>query len=490
MIRLVTEIQAGEKVRENLIALIGEIKNEDNEVSKDLLSERGQWLPGLLKHADPKVRKNAAKLMGLFPADGFAEELFQAYCHEGTLFVRPAYLEALKEYDIAPYREELLRQKAEVMEMTINPLNAKHIDAEIKALVSLLGVDKVYHHSFTEYPISCDVILAAEPMAKEVLYEQLEADKKKIVGPGVFVRTNHPKELFRNRLFREMLFPIPGLQCVSGNPYGAAGELYRANLLPFIRRILPGSGAYGYRVSMRTQADSDKKSSFIKIFTGELYRLSGGMLLNSPGDYEIEIRLIARATGDYRVLLRFYNLKDERFLYRRETVAASIHPVDAAVCMELAAPYLKEHAQVLDPFCGVGTMLVERHKRVPMGTAYAVDTFSEAIDKAKRNLRKAELRCNLIHRNFLDFRHEYLFDEIVTNVPFASRPEDRENVLELLRKFFKKAETHLKPGGILCVYTRDGECCRQYAKDNGLVLLKSYRMQEKEGTDWLIFQAR
>ena len=26
----------------------------------------------------------------------------------------------------------------------------------------------------------------------------------------------------------------------------------------------------------------------------------------------------------------------------------------------LAEPYLKENAQILDPFCGVGTMLIER----------------------------------------------------------------------------------------------------------------------------------
>ncbi len=489
MIGLVTEIRAGERVRENLIALIAEAKDADGGLPEELLAEREQWLPGLLTHEDAKVRKNAAKLMGMFHADSFADCLYQAYCREETRFVRPAYLEALKGYDISAYRENLRKEKAEILNETIVPENEKHINAELRAMADLLGEDKVSHHAFTENAVGTDVLLAAEPSAKEALYAQLECEKKKIVGPGVLVRTDNPRGLYRSRLFREMLFSVPGLPSVSGNPYEAARELYGAKLLPFLKKMLVGPGAYGYRVAIRAQMTADKKSEFIKAFAGELYRLSDGSLLNSPSDYEVEIRLIAKPTGEYRVLLRFYNLKDERFLYRRETVAASIHPVDAAVCMELAAPYLKEGAQVLDPFCGVGTMLVERHKRVPMGTAYAVDTFGEAIDKAKGNLKKAELRCNMIHRNFMDFRHEYLFDEIVTNVPFAVRPEDQENVLALLEKFFLKAGTHLKPGGILCIYTRDGEQCRQYAKTNGFTLLKSYRMQEKEGTDWLIFRA-
>lgn len=42
-----------------------------------------------------------------------------------------------------------------------------------------------------------------------------------------------------------------------------------------------------------------------------------------------------------------------------------MHPSLAALIMELAAPYLKENAQIIDPFCGVGTMLIERDIRVP-----------------------------------------------------------------------------------------------------------------------------
>ena len=49
---------------------------------------------------------------------------------------------------------------------------------------------------------------------------------------------------------------------------------------------------------------------------------------------------------------------------------------------KLAQPYLKANAQVLDPFCGVGTMLIERNKLAPANPMYGIDIFGEAIDKA------------------------------------------------------------------------------------------------------------
>jgi len=55
----------------------------------------------------------------------------------------------------------------------------------------------------------------------------------------------------------------------------------------------------------------------------------------------------------------------DRFDYRKGSVAASIHPSAAAMLLMLAKPYLRKNAQLLDPCCGVGTMLVERHRLLP-----------------------------------------------------------------------------------------------------------------------------
>ncbi|MDO4318015.1 MAG: methyltransferase [Lachnospiraceae bacterium] len=483
----ITEIRAGKNVRANLIALAAEARTDAGRVS-GLLEEAEDLLPPLLQSDDPKVRKNAAKLMGVCRKPGFAELLFSAYVGEETLYVRAAYLEALLNYPSAPFAEELQREKQKLLALPVTPENRKHRSEELVALTRLLKEDAVGSHNFTQEPVACDVLLTADASAKELLLERLDAEKKKMVTPGVMVRTERPWELFSCRLFKELLFFVPGLLTLPDDPYEAAKALCGAGFLKYLNRLHTGSGAFAYRVSLRGGMEEKKKAAFLKHFTGELLRLSGQRLVNLPGNYEIELRLIARREGGFRVLFKCMRLPDRRFAYRQEAVAASIHPVDAAVCMELAAPYLKEGAQVLDPFCGVGTMLVERHRRVPMGTAYAVDTFAEALEKAKRNLVRAKVGCNLIHRNFLDFRHGYLFDEIVTNLPFAVRPEDAPEIEKLYRAFFPKAAGHLKEGGVLAVYTRSSALCGDLAENSGFSLLLAKRMQEKEGTDWMIWR--
>ena len=71
-------------------------------------------------------------------------------------------------------------------------------------------------------------------------------------------------------------------------------------------------------------------------------------------------------------------------------MAASIAPVNAALAVELARPYLRENGQVLDPFCGVGTMLTERAKALPAHDLYGVDIYRDAIEKARRNAENAD----------------------------------------------------------------------------------------------------
>lgn len=486
----ITEIQAGENLRANLISLAAQAKNGTEGIC-GLEAEAQTLLPPLLQNDDPKVRKNAAKLMGLCRScrdAGLAVELVNAYLREETLYVRAAYLEALAEYPPEPFAEVLQREKQKLLSLPVTPENRKHRSEELLALTRLLKEETAGSHEFTREPVVCDVLLTADASAKELLFSCLDAEKKKPVTPGVMVRTERPWELFSCRLFRELLFFVPGLPTLPDDPYEAAKALCAAGFLKYLTRLHTGSGAFAYRVSLRGAMEEKKKAVFLRHFTGELLRLSEQQLVNQPGNYEIELRLIARREGGFRVLFKCMRLPDRRFAYRREAVAASIHPVDAAVCMELAAPYLKEGAQVLEPFCGVGTMLVERHRRVPMGTAYAVDIFGEALEKAKRNLVRAKVGCNLIHRNFLDFRHDYLFDEIVTNLPFSVRPEDASEIGKLYRAFFPKAAGHLKEGGVLAVYTRSSALCGSLAAASGFSLLLSKRMQEKEGTDWMIWR--
>ena len=234
----------------------------------------------------------------------------------------------------------------------------------------------------------------------------------------------------------------------------------------------------------------EQKSTFAKRLGSELERLSGGRLINSVGDYEVELRLIANKEGRFFPCLKFYTLRDMRFSYRKNVISVSIHPSLAALMMELAAPYLKEGAQVMDPFCGVGTMLIERDIRVPAGDKYGTDTFGEAIDKARENASLAGEQIHYIHRDFFDFHHDYLFDEIVTNMPVRGKMT-REELDRFYTRFFDKALEILRKNAIIVMYTQEvGFVKKQLRLRKEYVLHQEYCMQDKKGFYLLVIGVR
>ena len=158
----------------------------------------------------------------------------------------------------------------------------------------------------------------------------------------------------------------------------------------------------------------------------------------------------------------------------------------ASAAVELAAPYLKENAQIIDPFCGVGTMLIERDIRVPAREKYGTDIFGEAIDGARENAALAGEQINFIHRDFFDFRHDYLFDEIVTNMPVRGKMT-REQLDSLYEKFFRKALTILEKEAVIVMYTGEiGFVKKQLRLHREFSLLEEYCMQSKAGCYLLI----
>lgn len=105
----------------------------------------------------------------------------------------------------------------------------------------------------------------------------------------------------------------------------------------------------------------DAKSAFVKKVSGHLEKLSERKLVNTTSNYEIELRLIEDKDGNCNLLVKLFTIKDHRFTYRKEVMPTSLKPVDAALTVALAKQYMKEGAQVMDPFCGGETIIIERH---------------------------------------------------------------------------------------------------------------------------------
>ena len=90
----------------------------------------------------------------------------------------------------------------------------------------------------------------------------------------------------------------------------------------------------------------------------------------------------------------------------------------------------------MDPFCGVGTLLIERAHLVPAREIYATDTYGDAITMGRENAAFAKTRINFIHRDFFDFRHEYKFDELITDMPVRNR-QTKAGDWSFLREVFR-----------------------------------------------------
>lgn len=81
-------LQKRENLRENLVGLRAQIKDEAAKEQFVSMIGDGGLLLELLEEEDPKVRKNVAMILGELEWMGAADALVTAYEREQTLFVK------------------------------------------------------------------------------------------------------------------------------------------------------------------------------------------------------------------------------------------------------------------------------------------------------------------------------------------------------------------------------------------------------------------
>ena len=99
-------------------------------------------------------------------------------------------------------------------------------------------------------------------------------------------------------------------------------------------------------------------------------------------------------------------------------------------------------------------MLIERKIAVPAREIYATDIFGDAIIMGRENAKIAKTGINFIHRDFFDFKHDYKFDEIITDMPVRGK-KTRAEMEEFYVKFFDKAAQILEHDGIIVMYSNE-----------------------------------
>ena len=484
MLRALYEnIQNKQEVRKNLIELKKLLKEESSRIAFIYyLAGDYSLLYDLLEDEDAKVRKNVALIMGELGIPEFLDYLYKAYEKEDKLFVKADYLEALSHLDYRPLLENFKEHLAFLTSESFEETSMKHINEEIKLLTNMiLNIERPKGHRFIGYNELSDLILLTNRDHQDITANQIEQGDKKIFNAGVIVRTKDLDEILAIRTYSELLFRLKEVTEVEADPAIAAEAIYKGGLLNFLTKRHEGELPYYFRLEIKTKMTLDKKSAFAKKMGLALEQVSNRALINSTSNYEVELRLVENKEGKFNVLLKLYTIRDERFSYRKHAVAASIQPVTAALVARLAKPYLKENAQVLDPFCGVGTMLIERNKLVAATPMYGVDSLGEAIDKAIDNTKAAKMMINFINRDFFDFTHQYLFDEIFTNMPTRGGRKTEEEMVVLYHTFFNKALKVLKDEAIIVMYTRDKHLVlKEVSHRSEYSILEEYAISKKE----------
>lgn len=457
------------EVRANLIALKKEIGQESGKRALAyLLGGDYSGLIELLENEDPKVRKNAALILGEMEDEELVAPLLSSYMREMKRFVKASYLKALDNYDCKEILVELKQRLRELEKEEPSREEEKHRMQELDMLRKIIiRYEAPEKHRFCGYREEVEIILLTNRRYREITREQLPEEKVKMLAGGIRLTTCELDKILPIRTYREILFPIRGTGLLPSDPDQAAVLLGKSELLSFLERLHKGAAPFYYRVELKSRMPLDKKSLFIRKFTGRLEQVVNQKLINMPGHYEIELRLVENREGSFIPLLKLYTLEDGRFSYRRNALSGSIAPENAALFMELAKEYLTEGAQVLDPFCGVGTMLIERSFCKKASPLYGTDIYEEAIQGGRENAELAGKLLHFIHRDFFDFHHEYLFDEVISNLPGIAGTKGRGEIEMIYRRFLKKIPEHLKEGGLLLLYTTEPELLRKSLSEHG-----------------------
>lgn len=502
--------------RQNLSKLRENIKEHKNkEICRKLVLENELILESLLESDDAKTRKNAALLIGDLQLSSMQMDLWRAYEKEETLFVRSSYLIAMQKMDMTAFLKPVKAKMQSMSEMEVEENNQKHIREEMQELNKLvISIEGIKKHRFIGWQKESEIILLANRRHLETVLMEIKqlpdivTSDAKLMNAGIRLKTAALDQLMEVRTWQEILFLVPGMKTCEKDPVKAAQQVASSKIVEFLEERHKGEVPFYFRVEVRMQTVFDGKNSrkkeidktnskseqekcaleekqkFIKKFVAVLEETSQRKLINSTSDYEVEFRLVENKDGKFNVMVKLYTMEDRRFDYRKEVVASSIRPVNAALLVQLAKEYLMEGARVLDPFCGVGTMLIERQKKVPADTSYGLDIYEEAIEKARRNTENAGQLIHYVNRDCFTFTHEYLFDEIFTNMPFVQGRKTQLEIYELYEKFFETAGKLVRTGGIVVVYTHDKTYVDKLSLKTRFEILKKCQINVKEDT-WL-----
>ena len=453
---LIQSLQDNIEVRATLIKVRDLIKDADELAAfKKAFRDSAfkETFYGFLKNDDAKVRRAAAKILSTVGDEEALEPIFNAYLEEETLYVREDLLIAISSFKYGKYKDKLKNKLDSLINGVYKEDEEVHISSEIRMLYEmLLEKNAIKGHEFNKLPGTTEIMLTTKRGLEEYTLQAVHGMPKKKIHGGVMVKTSDYEAIYKIRTFEEALIYVGETEGEAILPRDMAAFITDSGVVKFLNSALYGGDTYFYRLDADAKVTGEDRSGYIKALTKEIQKRTENKLINVPSNYEIELRLRASAQDKVKLYLKLCLVHDNRFNYRKEAISQSIKPYMAATIVEMAKPYLKKDVRIIDPFCGVGTMLLERRLAVSAESAYGVDFFGEAIDKARTNSELIGPDIHYVQRNFADFTHEHKFDEIITDMPIKSDKIGIDEIRNIYGILFKKGLELLRSGAVMIVY--------------------------------------
>jgi 23S rRNA G2445 N2-methylase RlmL len=157
--------------------------------------------------------------------------------------------------------------------------------------------------------------------------------------------------------------------------------------------------------------------------------------------------------------------------YKREHLPASLRPTVAAAMGWLARPTPQD--VVLDPFCGAGTLLIERALLTGYNELLGGDIREEAVVMTRRNARCASIDA---HIRVWDARSLPLdqasVTRIITNLPFGKQIGSHEQNTSLYAATLHECGRVLSSDGILVSLTSEDRLWDMLLREEGWRTIK------------------
>jgi 23S rRNA G2445 N2-methylase RlmL len=152
--------------------------------------------------------------------------------------------------------------------------------------------------------------------------------------------------------------------------------------------------------------------------------------------------------------------------YQKQHLRAGLRPSAAAALAWLSEPSPEDI--VLDPFCGAGTILIERALLGWHSLLLGGDLAHDAVLAAAENIGPRHKPRQLFH---WDARALPLASaavtKVVTNLPFGVQIGAKAELPRLYQQFADELARVLAPGGSAVILSARGGLLRQYTQDTG-----------------------